>query len=884
MKKKSTRFTILVISLVLTVLLVVGVLIFLAVKAGVLPIGNDHETKSVAVLGDKTTQAPPVEASDTEPDSEVVSPEAPVTEPSVATDDESTEDKTEENTTEESEDVWPHEREGVWAAFSHAEKEADLDGSMSVFSDASVSGKTALRLFGGQKNRLVFYNDSDAHCDIYFFTSVSDEDDDPSFTLKAGEEKEFRFSVKENTTVSYVLAYSGEAGNACYIPDNESLKQLNKEFKISSGSVIHLEGAASEYDVDELYKLPECEIVWKGNGVTGEFIALYTFATKWNDEDILGNYEVGGSADVKLNGVSILPAQNSFATKELKYEQSGNSFKVKLPIEVNKNTTTNTRLSISANGNVELSGEGLNPDGTVNIFKPVICKVTDANGQTHGYRLSATYESYNVPVVYITTSNGKMVSSKSTYITGTFSMDADHVPGIDSIPEMTMQIKGRGHSTWKKEKKPFNIKFDQKVSILGLPSNRDWVMLANYFDPTMSRNYISFELARQMNFDFTPSTFPVQVIYNGKYIGMYCIGDKVEIASGRVNQTKHSSEVDRDYLIEVRGYESGYRMGHSAFTAGLLRDVAIKNPEPEEITAAQYKYIYDYVMAANDAVVNLSNYEDYIDIDSLVDWFIITELTYNCDGAFNRSVYIEKRAGQKLKFQPVWDFDLALGNVGNLTPEYDSWACSQNGFTDTEITWGTYLVQDPKFMARLEKRWKEVRGILRSTATESLKTMRHLMYKVGDANFNMWVIPGERQGWEWSFVSDYLDYKQHMDYIEVFLEKRFNVMDKVLIDHASMRYYADGKLHGDPILTDTTYPVSSLTLEKATAESTEETENPEETTPDESDPEEPDTQAPEEETQPAEETGQENPGGAEVPETAAPQETEPQTMEEASSD
>ena len=872
MKKKSTRFTILILSLTATILLVIGAVVFLALKGGLLSTVTPNETKTEIAINDDTTsftdELPETEPDTEEPSSEVAIPSEPIESETVSEADTTEEPShTEENTTEESETVWPHERKGVWAAFSHAEKEKDLDDSMTLFSDASVPAKNALRLFGGQINRLVFFNDSDAPCKICFAPSVSPEDSEEIFTLKAGEEKEFRFKVKENVTAESLRAYAGKAGNTCYLRDNDQLARINREFPLSKGAVVSIEGAASAYDINELYKLPECEILWKGSGVTGRFIALNTNATKWNDEVIAGNYPVGGASGVELNSVTILPAQNAFTNRELKYKQSGNAFKVSIPIDIAQEGTVNARLNISANGNFVLSGEGVNPDGTVNLFKTSICTVTNLKGESHSYQLTGTYESYNVPVVYITTNNGKSVTSKAKYTGGTFSMDADNVPGVESIPEKTMQIKGRGHSTWKKDKKPFSIKFDEKVSILGLPSNRDWVLLANYFDPTMSRNYIAFELARKLNFDFVPTTFPVQVIFNGKYIGMYCIGDKVEIAKSRVNQTEHSDAVDRDYLIEVRGYESGYRMGQSAFTAGLLREIAIKNPEPEEITPAQYKYISDYVKAANDAVVNLSNYEDYIDLDSLIDWFIITELTYNCDGAFNRSVFIQKRAGGKLTFSPVWDFDLAFGNISNLTPDYDTWACSQNGFSDTDITWGTYLVQDPKFRDRLQKRWEQVRGTLRTTATQSLATMRHLMEKAGDANFAMWVTPGERLGWEWEFASKYTDYKLHIGYIEVFLEKRFNVLDKVIIDRVPMRRFVDGQILGEPIVNTTMYPLFEiLTKPGAVVIPTEEpdVEETEEST--------------ETSTEDATETGDTQPPSTEdVPETSPVETAEPTT-------
>ena len=479
MKKKHTRLMVLIISLAVTGLVAIGAVLFFAAKAGILPFGGNEETKAVISLNDSTAEATDAVTTsefsadtvdDTEKVTESVSEYAEAPDTQADTEENTTEetDETEENTNEERKVDWPHERKGVWAAFSHAEDEDELDYSMSLFSDAYVSGRTPLRLFGGQYNRLVFYNDSKETCEIYFDPSTSATPSEKTFTIKAGEKKEFRFRVKENVTANYALAYSCKPRSSCYIQNNDQLKKLNQEFKLPEGTVVHIEGASSSYDIHELYKLPACEIVWKGNGVTGQFIALNTNATKWNDETIAGNYAVGGASGVELTSVSLLPSQNSFIKRELKYEQSGNAFKVAIPIDIEMAGTTKARLDITANGNFELSGEGLNADGTVDLFKTTICKVTNLKGESHSYQLTATYESYNVPVVYITTSNGKMVSSKSKYITGTFSMDADNVPGIDSIPEMTMQIKGRGHSTWKKDKKPFNIKFDQKVSILAL--------------------------------------------------------------------------------------------------------------------------------------------------------------------------------------------------------------------------------------------------------------------------------------------------------------------------------------------------------------------------------------------------------------------------------
>ena len=46
-----------------------------------------------------------------------------------------------------------------------------------------------------------------------------------------------------------------------------------------------------------------------------------------------------------------------------------------------------------------------------------------------------------------------------------------------------MKIRGRGNSTWSYfPKKPYRIKLDEKSEVLGLKSDKDWIVLANYND------------------------------------------------------------------------------------------------------------------------------------------------------------------------------------------------------------------------------------------------------------------------------------------------------------------------------------------------------------------------------------------------------------------
>lgn len=71
-------------------------------------------------------------------------------------------------------------------------------------------------------------------------------------------------------------------------------------------------------------------------------------------------------------------------------------------------------------------------------------------------------------------------------------------------------IRGRGNATFSGSlpKKPYQLKFDNKVSVLGMNSSKKWVLLANLSDPTFMRNTLSMEMAQDMG-RWAPTMKPV---------------------------------------------------------------------------------------------------------------------------------------------------------------------------------------------------------------------------------------------------------------------------------------------------------------------------------------------------------------------------------------
>jgi hypothetical protein len=131
---------------------------------------------------------------------------------------------------------------------------------------------------------------------------------------------------------------------------------------------------------------------------------------------------------------------------------------------------------------------------------------------------------------------------------------------------------------------------------------------------------------------------------------------------------------------------------------------------PEELSAKQEAYITNFLNLTNNAIYaedkNSTEWEKYIDMDALVNYYLTYEITANREG-FHGSCYLHKDKGadSKLIFGPVWDFGSALSNM-NDTYIYDEYAWG--------VKWIDEIAKFPRFQQAVRKRWLEKRGSLMS--------------------------------------------------------------------------------------------------------------------------------------------------------------------------
>lgn len=372
-----------------------------------------------------------------------------------------------------------------------------------------------------------------------------------------------------------------------------------------------------------------------------------------------------------------------------------------------------------------------------------------------------------LPIVYINTEDKKEIDSKEEYVKGTIRIVSNNVNGVPDF-EASMKIKGRGNSTWQMAKKPYKIKFDSKVSLLGEPEDKEWVLLANYADKTQLRNEIAFFMGEMSTLEYTPRTNFVEVVLNGVYNGTYQLGEQLKISKNRVNVG------DDGFLLEIDGKAAEEDITFKVSHIG--QPINIKDPDVE-VGSDDYNFVVNYlnttdqVLFSEDFADPVEGYKKYIDVESFVDWYLINEITKNPDSRFFTSCYMNLSREGKLKMGPLWDFDIAFGNI-----DYHPQVIGLEGFWVKTSPWFTRLFEDPAFVSLVKERFAYFYGKQNEIFLEINHNAEYLQYAAVENN-NKW---GTLYNYTWPNYEILGKYQNEVQNMKNWLSRRFEWLNTAI--------------------------------------------------------------------------------------------------------
>ncbi|MCX6332683.1 MAG: CotH kinase family protein [Bacteroidia bacterium] len=356
----------------------------------------------------------------------------------------------------------------------------------------------------------------------------------------------------------------------------------------------------------------------------------------------------------------------------------------------------------------------------------VICNIT----------VSQNFTSSNLPVVIINTDGGVSIpdqfripaSMKIIYRgTGQRNYLTDQSTPAYLNYNGRIDIEIRGSSSQNKPKKQYGLttlKADNatnnNVSLMGMPSENDWILNGMVWDPALIRDYLCFNLSRQLG-EYASRAVYCEVIINGSYKGLYLLDEKIKADNNRVDVIKITNTDNR--LPDLSGgyiTKADKTTGNdpiawtmTSWTGGPVNYMH-HLPKPEDVTSAQNTYIKNYFFSLASAAMSGNTglaygYPSIIDIPSFIHYMIISELSSNAD-SYSLSTYFHKDRNGKLRAGPVWDSDLTFGNdlfiYGFDRSKTNVWQFAYGGNDGSRFWRDLYL--NNQFRCYFSKRWNEL--------------------------------------------------------------------------------------------------------------------------------------------------------------------------------
>ena len=436
-----------------------------------------------------------------------------------------------------------------------------------------------------------------------------------------------------------------------------------------------------------------------------------------------------------------------------------------------------------------------------------------------------------LPILYLKLDNNEKITDRETWKSGVMRIrnTADFSACTNLYTELggTIQLKGRGNSTWwqfQTQKRAYSLKLGEKTALFGMDASKNWTLLANYMDRSNMRNKFAYDLSGRLGMEFSDSTF-VNLYLNGNYQGVYQLCEKPsapidewedlgEELAERIIEKNQLSGVEADRLIESAKTDlswmedsvwHGYTVADyidlserdlcgnylfeydyyydepSKFTTEAGVPLNIRSPEALHTSPKTLKKMQNYIQRFENALLSDSftnkygyHYSAYVDMQSLVDYYIVNALIKNVEFGY-KSMYFYLDEHGILHMGPCWDYDWSSGNhflgaAPNPEAWYDDWRASTN-------TWYHELYGDPYFVSLVQERWFEILPIIEDEI-DRLTLWENYLSEASDLEREVYLtLKGEddyrRQSGDYSFADEVEEFRQFLTKRVAWMNRQF---------------------------------------------------------------------------------------------------------------
>ena len=416
-----------------------------------------------------------------------------------------------------------------------------------------------------------------------------------------------------------------------------------------------------------------------------------------------------------------------------------------------------------------------------------------------------SFSQSNLPIVVIDTFGEEIVNDPRITAhmgiinneTGINQID-DPFNGYDGL--ISIEIRGSSSQSFPKKQYALETQDSEgenlNVPVLGMPEENDWILHAPYSDKSLLRNYLSYELARDMG-RYASRTRFCELVINGDYKGLYIFMEKVKRDNNRVNISQLGpDEITGDdltggYIVKIDKWDGETNDGwYSESPLGGFDGVWYQYhyPKPDDIVEEQRDYIMDYITDFETLMASESyddpgvGYYEQVNLESFIDVSLMSEISKNVD-AYRLSAYMYKDKDSvdgRLTLGPIWDYNLAFGNADY----YDGW--NPEGWQmDVELGndgfkipfWWYRIWDDTTYVTAFNQRWHVLRQSIFSedNIINLIDSATTLIDDAQARNFQRWPVLDEYV-WPNAYVGG--SYANEIEYLKNWIHARLEWMDE----------------------------------------------------------------------------------------------------------
>ena len=336
------------------------------------------------------------------------------------------------------------------------------------------------------------------------------------------------------------------------------------------------------------------------------------------------------------------------------------------------------------------------------------------------YYYSSALKCTTLPVISINT-DSDIPESKEESTTMKFQIYDNSIGASERVitSDGTIHVRGASSLIYPKKSYRLSLSYTQKngnvknnkVSLLGLRKDEDWILYCIYDDPEKVRNIFSTNLWKNSvasdnnnNLDTGTEYKYVELFLNGEYSGLYALGypmqaTQIGITKDNANAVMYRRLMgyENTLLLESDGAPSSFRIQskHDNDSFSLLREYLIQtdmfHDKPDEL-------------------------KGLIDIDNAIDFYLYINLIQGWDNIYKNQNLAIFNGNNSLKGLYIpWDMDLTWGSTTHW--EKEPITTDTNFEFNYEAFYELLQLEPETTISQIQKKYKKLRQTTWSDAT-----------------------------------------------------------------------------------------------------------------------------------------------------------------------